>query len=437
MRNVLRAFPRRVILSIAALVFTQALIPNAQSQSWPSFRGGPANGISLQSKIPTRWSDTEHVAWKTPIHGRAWSSPVVEGNEIWLTTATEDGLKMFRRLCGFELWQSPSRSTDLRKHRGPTDFHATNTYGSPTPVIEGAFVYVHFGAYGTACLRRSDCSKFGSAVTCPAITIAEREARQSLSRVAHFPHGWLRPPVCRGLGLQDWRDRLESRSQSGIRNRQWRLLQSLLNSACNFCCWSGSINQPRSDGVLIAQSKNRRRDLASALPEHSTTVRPVFDGSRLYFSTGFSKAQMLCVKVDGSGDVTKTHIVWAQNKGIGSKPSPVLVQGRLFDITDDGVMCRLDLANGEPVWKQRLGGKFSASLVATSDYIVAVDHDGKGYVFSVEDEPKLVGENQTARRLQCFASHRREQLAAANNHNTLQACSLAYRPSIYLTVNNI
>ena len=129
-------------------------------------------------------------------------------------------------------------------------------------------------------------------------------------------------------------------------------------------------------------------------PEHSTTVRPVFDGSRLYFSTGFSKAQMLCVKADGSGDVTKTHIVWAQNKGIGSKPSPVLVQGRLFDITDDGVICRLDLATGEPVWKQRLGGKFSASLVATNDYVVAVDHDGKGYVFTIEDEPKLVGENQ-------------------------------------------
>ncbi len=395
MRNVLRAFPRRVILSIAALVFTQALIPNAQSQSWPSFRGGPANGISLQSKIPTRWSDTEHVAWKTPIHGRAWSSPVVEGNEIWLTTATEDGLKMFAVCVALNSGKVLHDQLIFENTAVQPDFHATNTYGSPTPVIEGAFVYVHFGAYGTACLRRSDCSKVWERRDLPCNHY--RGAGSSpiiyqgllIFHMDGFDHQYAVALDCK-TGATAWK--ADRKVEYGTDNGDY--YKAFSTPLVISVAGQDQLISPAAMACLSLNPKTGEEIWRVRYPEHSTTVRPVFDGSRLYFSTGFSKAQMLCVKVDGSGDVTKTHIVWAQNKGIGSKPSPVLVQGRLFDITDDGVMCRLDLANGEPVWKQRLGGKFSASLVATSDHIVAVDHDGKGYVFSVEDEPKLVGENQ-------------------------------------------
>ncbi len=395
MHNGLRAFSRRVILSIAALVFTQAFIPNAQSQSWPSFRGGPANGISLESKIPTRWSDTEHVAWKTPIHGRAWSSPVVDGNEIWMTTATEDGLKMFAVCVALDSGKVLHDQLIFENTAVQPDFHATNTYGSPTPVIEGAFVYVHFGAYGTACLRRSDCSKVWERRDLPCNHY--RGAGSSpiiyqgllIFHMDGFDYQYAVALDCK-IGATVWK--ADRKVEYGTDNGDY--YKAFSTPLVISVAGQDQLISPAAMACLSLNPKTGEEIWRVRYPEHSTTVRPVFDGSRLYFSTGFSKAQMLCVKVDGRGDVTKTHIVWAQNKGIGSKPSPVLVQGRLFDITDDGVICRLDLATGEPVWKQRLGGKFSASLVATNDYVVAVDHDGKGYVFTVEDEPKLVGENQ-------------------------------------------
>lgn len=390
-----RAFQGRVVFSIAALVFTQAITSSAYSQSWPSFRGGPSNGLSLESKIPVRWSDTEHVAWKTPIHGRAWSSPVVEGNEIWLTTATEDGLKMFAVCAALDSGKVLHDQLIFENTAVQPDFHATNTYGSPTPVIEGPFVYVHFGAYGTACLRRSDCTKVWERRDLPCNHY--RGAGSSpiiyqgllIFHMDGFDHQYAVALDCK-TGATVWK--ADRKVDYGTDNGDY--YKAFSTPLVISVGGKDQLISPAAMACLSLNPKTGEEIWRVRYPEHSTTVRPVFDGSRLYFSTGFSKAQMLCVKADGSGDVTKTHIVWAQNKGIGSKPSPVLVQGRLFDITDDGVICRLDLATGEPVWKQRLGGKFSASLVATKDHVVAVDHDGKGYVFTIEDEPKLVGENQ-------------------------------------------
>ena len=395
MRKGLRAFQGRVVFSIAALVFTQAIISSAHSQSWPSFRGGPANGVSLESKIPVRWSETDHVAWKTPIHGRAWSSPVVDGNEIWLTTASEDGLKMFAVCVALDSGKILHDQLIFENTAVQPDFHATNTYGSPTPIIEGAFVYVHFGAYGTACLRRADCTKVWERRDLPCNHY--RGAGSSpiiyqgllIFHMDGFDHQYAVALDCK-TGATAWK--ADRKVDYGTDNGDY--YKAFSTPLVISVAGKDQLISPAAMACLSLNPKTGEEIWRVRYPEHSTTVRPVFDGSRLYFSTGFSKAQMLCVKADGSGDVTKTHIVWAQNKGIGSKPSPVLVQGRLFDITDDGVICRLDLATGEPVWKQRLGGKFSASLVATNDYVVAVDHDGKGYAFTIEDEPKLVGENQ-------------------------------------------
>lgn len=395
MRKCLRAFRRGVAISIAAILFTQGIISSAHSQSWPSFRGGPANGVSLESKIPIRWSDTEHVSWKTPIHGRAWSSPVVEGNEIWLTTASEDGLKMFAVCLALDSGKVLHDQLIFENTTVQPDFHATNTYGSPTPVIDGSFVYVHFGAYGTACLRRTDCTKVWERRDLPCNHY--RGAGSSpiiyqgllIFHMDGFDYQYAVALDCKS-GATVWK--ADRKVEYGTDNGDY--YKAFSTPLVISVGGQDQLISPAAMACLSLDPKTGQEIWRVRYPEHSTTVRPVFDGSRLYFSTGFSKAQMLCVKADGSGDVTKTHIVWAQNKGIGSKPSPVLVQGRLFDITDDGVICRLDLATGEPVWKLRLGGKFSASLVATNDYFVAVDHDGKSYVFTIEDEPKLVGENQ-------------------------------------------
>jgi outer membrane protein assembly factor BamB len=366
----------------------------ACAQTWPSFRGGDANGVSLNSKIPDKWSESENVAWKTAIHGRGWSSPVVQGNEVWLTTATEDGLKMYAVCIDLKSGKIIHDQLLFENDSVQKDFHVTNTYASSTPVIDGESVYVHFGAYGTAKIKRSDCSKVWERRDLPCNHY--RGAGSSpivykdklIFHMDGFDHQYAVALDCQ-TGETLWKKDREVDYGSTDGDVFKAFSTPLIINVGG----KDQMISPASKACIALDPNSGKELWRVGYSEHSTTVRPVFDGSRLYLSTGFSKAQMMCVRVDGTGDVTKTHVDWMQSKGIGSKPSPVLVNGKLFDVTDDGVLGRIDLKNGEIVWKQRLGGKFSASLVATEDKLVALDHDGKGYVFSVADEPQLLGEN--------------------------------------------
>jgi outer membrane protein assembly factor BamB len=277
------------------------------------------------------------------------------------------------------------------------DFHITNSYASPTPVIEGDQVFVHFGAYGTAALDRKDgsiiwqrrdlpCNHYRGAGSSPIIY-----GDLLIFHMDGFDHQYA-VALDRMTGKTVWKK--DRDVDYGTDNGDY--YKAFSTPILIRVGESDQLISPASMVLVSLDPKSGKEIWRVRYKEHSTTVRPAFDGQRLFVSTGFGKAQMLCVRTDGQGDVTATHVDWIQSKGIGSKPSPVWVAGRLFDITDDGVICRLDPATGEVVWKSRLGGKFSASLVASNEHIVALDHDGKGYVFSVADEPTIVSENVLA-----------------------------------------
>ena len=100
---------------------------------------------------PRKWSETENVRWKTAIHGKGWSSPVVLNNQIWLTTAPEDGKELFA-MCLDANTGSILHDIKVFDVAKPEFCHATNSYASCSPVIEPGRVYVHYGSYGTACL---------------------------------------------------------------------------------------------------------------------------------------------------------------------------------------------------------------------------------------------------------------------------------------------
>ena len=110
-------------------------------RNWPEFRGPRGDGTSRSRGLPLHWSEQTNVAWKTPLPGRAWSSPVIWGSQVWLTTATEDGREL-SVLC------VDRESGQLRLNRKlfavekPQFAHKFNSYGSPTPAIERGRVYV-------------------------------------------------------------------------------------------------------------------------------------------------------------------------------------------------------------------------------------------------------------------------------------------------------
>src|SRR5580765_5588403 len=146
---------------------------------WPQFRGPDGNGVSSATGLPITWSETQNVRWKTEIHGRAWSSPVILGRQLWLTTATPDGKQLFamaldketgKILFDLKLFDVPN----------PQFAHSFNSYASPTPVIETGRVYVTFGSPGTAAIdtatgkviwerRDLECNHFRGAGSSPVV----------------------------------------------------------------------------------------------------------------------------------------------------------------------------------------------------------------------------------------------------------------------------
>ncbi len=370
-----------------------------QADSWRQFRGDRGDGLAIGQSLPTEWSEQKNVRWKTPVHGRGWSSPVVADGEIWLTTATEDGLKMYV-MC-FDLQDGSIKHDQLvfENTRVQPDFHVTNTYASPTPVLEGDRVYVHFGAYGTACLRREDCSVIWQRRDLPC---------------NHYRGPGSSPIIYQHLLIFhmdgfDFQYAVALNKETG--ETVWKKTRDVEYGTDNgdlFKAFSTplviSVNgrdqlvSPASMSCVVLNPLTGEEFWRVGYEEHSTTVRPLFDGEKLFLGTGFPRSKMMCVRVSGQpellrGDVTETHVEWIQKQNIGSKPSPILVGNRLFEVTDNGILERIDTRTGEIVWNKRLEGNFSASLVANGEQFLAFNHQGQGYVFTVEDEPQLLGEN--------------------------------------------
>src|SRR5690348_13441928 len=138
----------RLVLALMVLV----CLSSGAEENWPQFRGPTGQGVSDARGLPTTWSETRNVKWKTPIHGKGWSSPVIWGNQVWLTTATEDGRELYV-LCIDKETGKVTQDIKLFEDPAPNPiFKNYNSYASPTPVIEKDRIYVTFGAAGTACL---------------------------------------------------------------------------------------------------------------------------------------------------------------------------------------------------------------------------------------------------------------------------------------------
>src|SRR5438105_3019886 len=147
-----RALARLLLRSTMVLSLVTLLTAVAHcAENWPEFRGPTGDGHADATGLPIQWSESQNIKWKTAIHDKGWSSPVIWGNQIWLTTATEDGKQLFV-LCVDRDTGKILHDIKLFDVAKPGFCPPTNSYASPTPVVEAGRVYVHFGTYGTACL---------------------------------------------------------------------------------------------------------------------------------------------------------------------------------------------------------------------------------------------------------------------------------------------
>jgi outer membrane protein assembly factor BamB len=392
---------------LPALLFTAVFLSRTSADdNWPQFRGPTAQGLSSATGLPLKWSETENVKWKTGIHDKAWSSPVVFGDRVWLTTATEDGRELYVVALDRESGKIVL-DQKLFHVEAPQYADRFNSHGSPTPVAEDGRVYITFGSPGTACLdaktgrviwerRDLPCNHWRGAGSSPTIW------RDLL--ILHFDGADFQYVVAldkkdgktvwktdRSIDFKDLDpagkptrdgDFRKAFSSPLVITHEGRPLLLSVGSKATYCY------EPTTGKELWRVEEHKH---------HSGTVRPVVGHGMVYTATGLAKGELWAVKLGGEGVITNTHVAWKATRNVPNRPSPVLVGDLLFMVDQDGgVASCLDAKTGELIWRERLPGvgNHSSSPVAAEGRIYFFNENGDGTVIAAAREFKVLAENK-------------------------------------------
>ena len=355
----------------------------ARAGNWPGWRGGDGSGVSDERDLPTQWNETNNVVWKTRITGLGWSSPVVAGGRVWITTAVKERGGSLRALAFDTETGSEVVNVEVFRTRNPESPNPKNSLASPTPIVEGDRVYVHFGADGTAALTTagdivwkirlpyaSQHGNGGSPVLYKDLLIFSCDGSDEAFVVA----------IDKLTGKVRWKTR---------RRQPWDQAYST-----PLAIRVGDQDQIVSIGAYRAGAydPDSGKELwrVSYDDGFSNVPRPVYGHGLVYIATGFQQPTLLAVRADGTGDVTRTHVAWTLRRAAPLTPSPLLVGDELFIVNDGGIASCLDAKTGTVHWQQRLNGNFSASPVFA---------DGRIYFLSEEGVTTVIAAGQGFRKL--------------------------------------
>ena len=356
----------------------------ASAQDWPEFRGPGGQGHSVERDLPLEWDETRNVAWKTPLPGLGWSSPVVSGGRVWITTAIEQrGVSL--RLMAFDIATGREalnvevfHLTGARREINPK-----NSWASPTPILDGDRVYVHYGADGTAALSTdgtviwkqhfeyaSQHGAGGSPVLHGGLLIFNCDGSDAAFVVA----------LDKNTGKVKWKT-----------NRRYPSDQAYTTP---LVIRVGDRDQLISVGAFRATAYDpltgKEIWRVGYSEGFSNVPRPIFGHGLVYIATGFQQPAMLAVRPDGAGDVTKSHVAWKLTRGAPLTPSPIIVGDEFYMVNDGGIVSCLDARSGTVIWQQRLGGSYSASPVYA---------DGRIYFLAEQGVTTVIAPGKEFRRL--------------------------------------
>ncbi len=381
---------------------------------WNQFRGPNGDGKATSTDLPIEFHETKNVRWKTPIHDKGYSSPVVWGNQIWVTTAREDGSELFAVCVDLE---SGDILHDIKVFEvvEPQLEHAgLNSHASPTPIVEDGRIYVHYGTCGTACLdtktgdklwerRNLNCDHRVRPASSPIIdgdTLFLTFDGVDVQFIAALNKRtgdtlWLEhrqvdsnfENVLKAKGVTDIEktkkekpnDNRKSYATPTIITYQGR--KQLISPAAEVTI---SYNPTTGDELWRVRHEGWGWNVA---------CRPIFAHNLVYFTTGIEKL-LFAVDPSGTGDVTDTHIVWSIRRGAPEIPSPLIVENLVFMVNEGGVVSCVEAKNGNPIWKGRIGGKHWASPLYAGGNIYFFSMEGRVSVITAGREFKLLARNE-------------------------------------------
>ncbi|MDX1566088.1 MAG: PQQ-binding-like beta-propeller repeat protein, partial [Phycisphaeraceae bacterium] len=336
--------------------------------------------------LPLSWSEKKNVKWKTKIHDRGWSSPVIYGDQIWMTTATKDGKKMWAVCVDRRSGKILKNILLLENKKVEPLGNRLNGYASPSPVIEAGKVFVHFGSYGTFAIdtntfkvlwKRTDlkCQHFRGPGSSPVlyknllILTFDGIDRQYLVALDTE------------TGKNVWLTKRSTNFRDLDKNKKPRGNGDFRKAYCTpIIVPHGGVDQLISPGAkaVIAYEAATGKEIWHV--EHdgfSAASRPITYKDMVLVNTGYGRAQLLAVKLGGRGKLGGKHIRWRQTKSMPRRASPIEVDGLIYAVDDAGVFSCLDANTGSAVWRVRLKGQsFSASPVYAAGRIFLFSQEG-------------------------------------------------------------
>ena len=347
------------------------LLPLAAADSWPGFRGPHGNGHADAANLPETWSETENVRWKTPVPHRGWSTPLVHGNQIWLTTATEDGHD-FSALCLDRATGRVLHETKLFHADKPEPLgNDMNGYASPTGWLEDGRVFLHFGSYGTACLATDDFRLLWKRTDLPC-----RHYRGPGSSLFNWKDTIILTMdgvdvqyLCaldKATGATRWRtDRNTEFDDLGadgkpVDNGDYR--KSYTTPMLVEVDGKPQIVSSSSKATVAYDPDSGREIWRTTYKGFSNASLPAVAGNLVAINTGHGKANLQAFRITAAttGDITG-QLVWEQTKNIPTRSSPIVAGGLIFTTSDQGLIGAIDPADGSLLFSERTGGSISAS----------------------------------------------------------------------------
>jgi outer membrane protein assembly factor BamB len=358
----------------------------SQNTDWTAFRGSNMNGIAVTKNIPLKWDDST-IKWKTEIHDRGLSSPVVFGNQVWVTTATPDGKELYAVAVDFNTGKI---IYDIKVFTAdnPGGKHSLNSYASPTPCIEKNFVYVHYGSLGTACINTSDGSIVWKVTDLKCKHVQGAASSPIIYKnllILHLEGTDVRYIVAldKATGRIVWKsDRpMEPFEALTVIGRKAYITPIIINVKGR--------DMLISNGSALCQAldPNTGKEIWRVIcGAESTIAMPFTENGIVYWYAGYevdpdgSKfIQLLAVNPDGKGDITGTNVLWKKRDDMSRNHSltPVIKDGLIYTITTRNILMCIDAVTGKEVWSERLTSNYDASPV----YV-----NGNIWFFSVKGE---------------------------------------------------
>ena len=407
---------RYVFLLIACETLVTASLAAAD---WPQFRGPRGDGTSAQN-LPTTWGGFGTIAWQAEIPGRGWSSPIVLADRIWVTHAEPTALpdqereqklaagvyrdfaEQFQAHASVSLYAAEFdaktgemlRNLELLTVKQPPPIHATNSYATPTPVADRQRLYCHFGPLGTAALDLESGK----------VVWNQRFKFDDITGPGSSPVLWRDKLIfpCDGVDQQfvvaldaatgevAWKTPRPKIDAEGKHRRAFSTPLVVEHGG------GEQVIVPAAQWVCSYDPASGRElwRVNCGQGQHATIPRPVFMDGLVYVCTGYMKPQLWAIRVDGSGDVSDTHVAWKFEKQVPEISSPVIVGDEIYFVSALGIATCLDVKTGALHWQHRLGGNFGASPLAAAGMLYFCSQEGVTTVVTASREYRELAKNQ-------------------------------------------